>query len=68
MENQACPSETQLAEFLAGTCSTAEETVIRAHLGNCSRCDSWLADARANDALFTQFPGRTQRGHSYARP
>ncbi len=50
--NDSCPSEEQLAGFVAGRCPGVEASQIRDHLATCRRCAQWVAEARSNEALL----------------
>jgi len=44
-----CPSEEQLAGYVAGICTDEQTATIDAHLSTCTRCGEWVERARAAD-------------------
>lgn len=50
--NNGCPAEDVLERFLAGATAVDERSRIAAHVERCAVCDSWLREAREDDALL----------------
>ncbi len=52
--DNGCPAEDALERFLAGSTAVDERSRIAAHVEHCNACDSWLREAREDDALLGQ--------------
>lgn len=57
-----CPTEEKLAGYLAGACAEDDAGRIRAHVTECERCASRVADAEANEAIFDSVRGVLRQG------
>ena len=54
---QRCPSEEQLARYVAGACVDDEAARVRSHIEQCGGCARWVAEAEANDAILDSVCG-----------
>ena len=57
---QTCPTEVVLEQFLADDASAGADG-LRAHIDSCHSCQSWLREARADDALLDPVRDAWQR-------
>ncbi len=56
-----CPTEEELAGYVAGARAGDAAERIRAHIVECERCASWVADAEANEVIFESVRDVLQR-------
>jgi anti-sigma factor ChrR (cupin superfamily) len=51
---QACPSEEQLAAYVAGVAADPVSSGIDRHLSECGNCTTWIEEAQQNDDYLVE--------------